>query len=183
MRAPFRIIISGEGGQGVQSIAKIVAYAAFLQGKKAVYVPYFSTEKRGGVTEAWAQVGDEAPPYPKFAKADLWVALSQRAVDRIYGYLKDDTRVIVNASLVTDLSRIAGWKPHALEAGRIAKEELKKPRVFNMIMMGAMVKVIPGLDKESFLHGIEKQFKSKYEKDPSLKDLNEKAFGIGYDLA
>ena len=76
---PFKIIISGEGGQGVQSIAKIIAYTAFLQGKKAVYVPYFSTEKRGGVTEAWAQVGDVAPGYPKFAKADLWVALSQRA--------------------------------------------------------------------------------------------------------
>lgn len=183
MHAPYRIIISGEGGQGVQSIAKIIAYTAFLQGKKAVYVPYFSTEKRGGVTEAWAQVGDEAPSYPKFAKADLWVALSQRAVDRIYGYLKDDTRVIVNASLVKDLSRLAAWKPHALEAGRIAKEELKKPRVFNMIMMGAMVKAVPGLDKDAFLQGIGKQFASKYEKDTALKALNEKAFGIGYDLA
>jgi len=183
MHAPYRIIIAGEGGQGVQSIAKIVAYAAFLQGKKAVYVPYFSTEKRGGVTEAWAQVGDEAPSYPKFAKADLWVALSQRAVDRIYGYLKDDTEIVVNSFLVKDISRIAGWNPRQIDAGRIAKEELKKPRVFNMIMMGAMVKSIPGLDKERFLQGIEKQFKSKYEKDPALKALNEKAFEIGYSHA
>ncbi len=183
MHAPYRIIIAGEGGQGVQSIAKIIAYTAFLQGKKAVYVPYFSTEKRGGVTEAWAQVGDDAPSYPKFAKADLWVALSQRAVPRISGYLKDDTKIIVNASLVKDLSRIADWNPKAIDAGRIAKEELKKQRVFNMIMMGAMVKAIPGLDKDKFLHGIEKQFASKYEKDPALKALNEKAFGIGYELA
>ena len=183
MHAPFRIIISGEGGQGVQSIAKIIAYTAFLQGKKAVYVPYFSTEKRGGVTEAWAQVGDVAPSYPKFAKADLWVALSQRAVDRIYGYLKDDTKVIVNSFLVKDISRLTHHNPRLIDAGRIAKEELKKPRVFNMVMMGAMVKTIPGLDKESFLAGIEKQFKSKYEKDPALKELNEKAFDIGYSHA
>lgn len=183
MSEPFKIIIAGEGGQGVQSIAKIVAYAAFLQGKKAVYVPYFSTEKRGGVTEAWAQVGDTAPSYPKFAKADLWVALSQRAIDRIYGYLKDDTKIVVNATLVTDVSRVARWNPRQVEAGRIAKEELKKPRVFNMIMMGAMVKMIPGLDKERFLQGIEKQFKGKYEKDPALKALNEKAFEIGYTHA
>lgn len=183
MNQPFKIIISGEGGQGVQSIAKIVAYTAFLQGKKSVYVPYFSTEKRGGVTEAWAQVGDVAPSYPKFAKADLWVALSQRAVPRIFGYLKDDTKLIVNASLVKDLSQIERWNPRLIDAGRIAKEELKKPRVFNMIMMGAMVKTIPGLDRDSFLAGIEKQFKSKYEKDPSLKELNEKAFDIGYSHA
>lgn len=183
MTEPFKIIISGEGGQGVQSIAKIIAYTAFLQGKKAVYVPYFSTEKRGGVTEAWAQVGDAAPGYPKFAKADLWVALSQRAVDRISGYLKEGTQVIVNSFLVRDTSRVDGWKPVKLDAGRIAKEELKKPRVFNMVMMGAMVKRIPGLDKEKFLQGIEKQFKPKYEKDPSLKELNAKAFTIGYERA
>lgn len=183
MSEPYKIIISGEGGQGVQSIAKIIAYTAFLQGKKAVYVPYFSTEKRGGVTEAWAQISDEPLAYPKFAKADLWVALSQRAVDRIYGYLKEDTKVIVNSFLVKDISRLTRHNPRMIDAGRIAKEELKKPRVFNMIMMGAMVKAIPGLDKDKFLSGIEKQFKSKYEKDPALKELNEKAFGIGFNLA
>jgi len=183
MNDTFKIVICGEGGQGVQSIAKIMALAAFEQGKKAVYVPYFSTEKRGGVTEAWAQVGDVAPGYPKFAKADLWVALSQRAVPRIFNYLKDDTRIIVNSFLVKDISQIVKWNPRLIDAGRIAKEELKKPRVFNMIMMGAMVKSIPGLDKDKFLAGIEKQFKSKYEKDPGLKDLNNKAFEIGYKLA
>lgn len=183
MSEPFKIIISGEGGQGVQSIAKIIAYTAFLQGKKAVYVPYFSTEKRGGVTEAWAQISDTNLAYPKFAKADLWVALSQRAVERIYGYLKDETKIIVNASLVKDVSLIDRWRPRLIEAGRIAKEELKKPRVFNMIMMGAMVKAIPGLDKDKFLSGIEKQFKGKYEKDPTLKDSNAKAFEMGYNLA
>ena len=183
MKEPFKIIISGEGGQGVQSIAKIIAYTAFLQGKKAVYVPYFSTEKRGGVTEAWAQISDTELAYPKFAKADLWVALSQRAVPRIFNYLKDDTKIVVNSFLVKDVSQIARWNPRQIDAGRIAKEELKKPRVFNMIMMGAMVKSIPGLDKDKFLSGIEKQFKSKYEKDPGLKDLNQKAFEIGYSLA
>ncbi len=179
---PFKIIIAGEGGQGVQSIAKIIAYAAFMQGLKAVYVPYFSTEKRGGVTEAWAQVGETVPSYPKFTKADLWVAMSQRAVDRIFGYLKDDTKVIVNSFLVTDNSRIAAWNPKIINAGKIAKEELKKPRTFNMVIMGAMVKQIPGLDKTQFVSALEKQFKSKYEKDPSLKDLNERAFEIGYGL-
>lgn len=180
---PFKIIISGEGGQGVQSIAKIIAYTAFLQGKKAVYVPYFSTEKRGGVTEAWAQVGDAEPAYPKFAKADLWVALSQRAVPRIANYLKDGTKVLVNASLVKDVSMLERWEPKLVDAGRIAKEELKKPRVFNMIMMGAMVKAIPGLDREKFLQGIGRQFKLKYEKDPALEELNAKAFALGHDLA
>jgi 2-oxoglutarate ferredoxin oxidoreductase subunit gamma len=178
-----KIVIAGEGGQGVQSIAKIIAQAAFDQGKKAVYVPYFSTEKRGGTTEAYAQIGDTVPAYPKFAKADLWVVLSQRAIARIYPYLKDDTKVVVNTFLVKDMSNLRSWHPIGINAGKIAAEELKKPRVFNMVMMGAMVKVIPGLDKHKFLEALKKQFKSKYDKDPSLEGVNAKAFEIGYGLA
>ena len=179
----YKIVIAGEGGQGVQSIAKIIAYAAFDQGKKAVYVPYFSTEKRGGTTEAYAQVGDTVAAYPKFTKADLWVVLSQRAIERIYPYLKDDTKVIVNSFLVKDVSKIRTWQPLEINAGKIATDELKKPRVFNMVMMGAMVKLIPGLDRGKFLDALKKQFKSAYAKDPSLEALNAKAFEIGYGLA
>ena len=63
------------------------------------------------------------------------------------------------------------------------QEELKKPRTFNMIIMGAMVKSIPGIDKDKCLKAINKTFKSKYEKDPKLEALNIKAFELGYDLA
>lgn len=178
----FKIVICGEGGQGVQSIAKIIATAAFEQGKKAVYVPYFSTEKRGGVTEAYAQVGDVVPAYPKFSKADLWVVLSQRSIERIFPYLKRDTDVIVNSTLVKDLSPLQQWKPQAIDAGTIAKEEFKKPRVFNMIIMGAMVKKIPGLDRHKFEAALDHVFAAKYAKDPSLQELNRKAFEKGYAL-
>lgn len=118
-----------------------------------------------------------------FAKADLWVVLSQRAIARIYPYLKDDTKVVVNTFLVKDMSNLRSWHPIGINAGKIAAEELKKPRVFNMVMMGAMVKVIPGLDKHKFLEALKKQFKSKYDKDPSLEGVNAKAFEIGYGLA
>jgi len=183
MAKPFKIVIAGEGGQGVQSIAKILALAAFEQGKKAVYVPYFSTEKRGGTTEAYAQIGDTVPAYPKFAKADLWVVMSQRSIERIYAYLQDSSVIITNSFLVNDTSRIAKWKPIEVNAGKIAKEELKKPRTFNMVIMGAMVKHIPGLDKDKFLGALKHVFASKYAKDPSLEELNAKAFHMGYERA
>ena len=111
------------------------------------------------------------------------MVLSQRAIARIYPYLKDDTKVVVNTFLVKDMSNLRSWHPIGINAGKIAAEELKKPRVFNMVMMGAMVKVIPGLDKHKFLEALKKQFKSKYDKDPSLEGVNAKAFEIGYGLA
>src|SRR5262249_40614111 len=111
MAEPYKIVVCGEGGQGALSIAKILAYAAWLEGNKSVSVPYFSTEKRGGVSMAFAQIGDDEIPFPKFSKADLWVVMSQRSIDRIYDYLQDGTTVIVNSYLVKDLSRIEKWKP------------------------------------------------------------------------
>lgn len=182
MAEPYRIIISGEGGQGVLSIAKIIAYAAWEQGKQSLYVPFFSTEKRGGISIAYAQIADEPIPFPKFHKADLWVVLSQRAVDRIYDYLDDRTTVIANTYLVKDLSRIKKWSPYEVDAATIAKEQLKKPRTFNMVMMGAMLNFIPGLTTEGFGKALDKTFKDKYVKDPALRELNEKAVTIGYEL-
>lgn len=182
MDRPYTIIISGEGGQGVLSIAKIISYAAWQQGKHSQYVPYFSTEKRGGLSMAFAQISERPIPFPKFRKADLAVALSQRAIDRILPYFHDDTVVIVNSFLVRDTSSIDRWKPYKIDATTIAKVELKKPRTFNMIIMGAMLHFVPGLEREGFGKALEKTFHDKYESDHSLKELNAKAFAKGYDL-
>ncbi len=182
MSEPFKIIICGEGGQGALSVAEILARAAWMKGKKAVCIPYFSTEKRGGVSMAYTQIGDEPIPYPKFSEADLWVALSQRSVDRIFSYLQPSTKCIVNSFLVKDVSALAGHEVHEIDATRIAKEQLKKPRTFNMIVMGAMLKLIPGLDKAAFSEALDKQFKDKYERDPSLREMNQKGLDVGYDL-
>jgi len=182
MAEPFKIIVCGEGGQGALSVAEILAFAAWLQGKHAVATPYFSTEKRGGVSMAFVQISDEPIPFFKFDKADLWVVLSQRSVDRIAGFLKEGTKVIVNSFLVKDVSTIADWQPHEINATDIAKIELKKPRTFNMVILGAVAKLVPGLDRAVFAKALEKHFGAKYAKDKELKELNEKAFNIGYDL-
>lgn len=182
MSRPYNIIIAGEGGQGALSMAKIMATVAWSSGRSAVYVPYFSTEKRGGLSMSYARIGDAPIPFPKFAKADLWVALSQRAVDRIFDYLDDHTAAIVNSSLVRDTSRIAKWNPRRVDATAIAKLQLKKPRTFNMVMLGAMLRSVPGLPFETFSKALEKTFADKYEKDPELKALNEQALAIGYEL-
>ena len=89
----------------------------------------------------------------------------------------------MNSFLVKDTSRIDKWRPHRIDATKIAKEQLKKPRTFNMIIMGAMLKFVPGLTKEGFGKALEKTFHGKYERDPGLKELNEKALAMGYELA
>ncbi|MFH2062577.1 MAG: 2-oxoacid:acceptor oxidoreductase family protein [bacterium] len=178
----YNIIVSGEGGQGVLSIAEIVAYAAWLQGRQAVCVPYFSTEKRGGVSTAFAQIGDRPIPFPKFRQADLAVALSQRAVERLQPFLGDATQVIVNTHLVKDIGPFGRRPVLSIDATALANERLHKPRTFNMIVLGAMLRFVPGLSEEGFAAALDKQFAVRYERDPELRALNRQAIDLGYGL-
>ena len=182
MSESYKIVICGEGGQGALSAAEIIARAAFAQGKKATAMPFFSTEKRGGVSMAFTQISDEPIAYPKFEKADLWVVLSQRSVERIKPWLKDGTKCIVNSFLVKDLSELKGHQVFEVDAETIAREQLKNPRTFNMVVMGAMVGLIPGLDDQAFEQAMEEHFASKYARKPELKEANHRAFRIGYEI-
>lgn len=95
-----RIVLAGEGGQGVQVIANILAEAAYAEGKEAVYIPNFGVEQRGGVSIAFVQIDDKRIDSPKFPKADIVVALSNRAVDRTRQYVDERTTFVYDDSLV-----------------------------------------------------------------------------------
>ena len=86
-----RIMLAGEGGQGVQSVALILSEAAYKAGKQVMYIPNFGVEQRGGVSVAFMQISSEVIGSPKFDDADIIVALSDRAVKRVQMYAKPNT--------------------------------------------------------------------------------------------
>jgi 2-oxoglutarate ferredoxin oxidoreductase subunit gamma len=45
-----KIIIAGEGGQGIQTIAHAFARAAFLDDLNVSFMPNYGVEQRGGVS-------------------------------------------------------------------------------------------------------------------------------------
>ena len=51
-----KIVLAGEGGQGVQSVAKILVEAGYEAGKQILYIPNFGVEQRGGVSIAFCQI-------------------------------------------------------------------------------------------------------------------------------
>ena len=95
-----KITIAGEGGQGVQSIAEILAEAANADGKNALYIPNFGVEQRGGVSIAFVQISDGEIGSPKFQKADILIPVSPRAVSRTRQYSGKGTIYIYDNSLI-----------------------------------------------------------------------------------
>ena len=77
-----KIVLAGEGGQGVQSVAKILVEAGYEANKEILYIPNFGVEQRGGVSIAFCQIGDEKIGEPRFSKGDIVIMLSDRAIER-----------------------------------------------------------------------------------------------------
>jgi 2-oxoglutarate ferredoxin oxidoreductase subunit gamma len=211
-----KIIIAGEGGQGVQSIGELLAEAAFQAGQQGLYIPNFGVEQRGGVSIAFVQIAtDGAIGAPKFQKADLLAVLSERSAERTQGYLKPGCIYLYDQSAVQaptiddqalgiqgyetvapeGFAKMVGAEggsppepPTAAEirvvgipAAQIAKAELT-PRVFNIIILGAIVRLLDVLDPDQVKAAIATKFGKKFRQKPELETLNYQALEQGLAL-
>lgn len=185
MAKATKICLAGEGGQGVQSVAEIIAAAANAEGREALYIPNFGVEQRGGVSIAYLQIGDDPIGAPKFDKADILIVLSDRAVRRCKQYVDANTVYVYDTSIEgveEDLPKEGeAKKVLAIPALEIAKNELH-PRVFNVIIMGAVVAATKVIPVDACKRAIEKKLGYKFEQDPKLRELNFKAIDRGMEL-
>lgn len=183
MAKAVKIALAGEGGQGVQSVAEIIAEAANEEGREALYIPNFGVEQRGGVSVAYLQIGNEPIGSPKFQTADIVVALSERAVSRTHKYVGPNTVFVYDTAIegVDDLLPKNAARVLAIPAIEISKNELH-PRVFNIIIMGAVLRATGVVTLEEAKKAIEQKLGYKFEQNPKLRELNYKALERGMEL-
>ena len=118
--------MGGEGGQGVQTAADILAQAAFEEGKEALYIPNFGIEQRGGVSLAFVQIGANPVGSPKFDQAHLVVALSARSLERLQDYLHEGSTLLYDSSLLAPpevSDAVVGWQAYDTIARRLLRRE------------------------------------------------------------
>lgn len=183
-RSLTRIVLGGEGGQGVQTVAEILAEAGFRSGLQALYIPNFGVEQRGGVSLAFVQVGEETIAAPKFQKAQVVVALSDRAIRRTADYVTKDTIFVYEATAArssADLPREAA-KILPVPAVQLATEHLH-PRVFNIIILGVVVGVVDVFQEEALREALEERLGYRFISQPALRELNYRALNEGRQLA
>lgn len=179
----IKVLVAGEGGQGVQTVAKVLARTAFDKNIYSIYVPNFGVEQRGGVSIAFLQLSDSFIFYPKFDKADILVVLSARAVDRVKNYVDNNTKIIFNNTLVKKTGCNA-CKEIGIDATAIAINDFTY-QALNMIILGSLVKSIEewfGLTFENLDESINKQLGHKFKQRPELKKMNFEALERGKSL-
>ena len=182
----MNILLAGEGGQGVQTVAKIITKSAAGAGKFVTYLPSFGVEQRGGVSLAYIIISDKKIGYPRFQIADLVGAFSNRSIDSIKKYLGKESLLIYDNSIILEntLLKIRDQvdKFKKIPAQKIAQEKFSV-KSSNMLMLGAISTQIEDLNQEELENQIFEEFKEKIAKNPEIKDLNLDAFREGINIA
>ncbi len=179
--ARTKMVLAGEGGQGVQSIAKILVEAGYEAGKQVLYIPNFGVEQRGGVSIAFCQIADEKIGEPRFAKGDIVIMLSDRAIDRCDTYVDENSIVVYDTSVCTKKPECKCKRIIGVDANRIANEKLSA-RVFNIIILGVLLAATNVLKLDDIKNAMELALGKKFAVKPELRELNHKALEMGMDM-
>ncbi len=169
------IIISGFGGQGVLSMGKILAYSGLMDNKEVTWMPAYGPEQRGGTANVTVIVSDERISSPILSKYDIAVVLNQPSLEKFEpkikpgGILIYDGFGIINKPKRTD---ITVYEINAMDKAA----EMKNSKVFNMIVLGGLLKVAPVVSTT----GVEKALKKTLpERHHDLIPLNMQAIEEG----
>lgn len=169
------IIIAGFGGQGVLSMGKILAYSGLMEDKQVTWMPSYGPEQRGGTANVTVIVSDERISSPILSRFDIAVVLNQPSLERFeervkpggiliydgYGILNPPTRKDITIYRIDAMDKAA---------------EMKNGKVFNMIVLGGLLKVAPVVSDQ----GVEKAlYKTLPERHHSLIPLNMQALKEG----
>lgn len=172
------IILSGFGGQGVLSMGKILAYSGLMEQKHVTWMPAYGPEQRGGTANVTVIVSDDRISSPILSRYDVAVVLNQPSLDKFEPRVKPGGILIYDTSAIFRLPERPDIKTYGIDAMQ-KTTELKNSKVFNMIVLGAVLKVCPVVS----LDGLNKAlFKTLPERHHHLIPLNMQAVEAGMSL-
>lgn len=134
------IRIGGSGGQGVVLAAQILGKAAVLDGKNALQTQAYGAEARGSLSKSEVIISDGKIGFPAVRKPDIFVAMSQEALDKLLKDLKPDGTLIVDSTNITTVLE-TNAKVHKIPMTETAKKTFGDTIYANMIMLGVFVKI------------------------------------------
>lgn len=137
-----KIIIVGMGGQGVQTIAKILTLVAAQKSLGVSYIPQFGVEQRGTPSVAFIVLDSKKIGYPLFDIADWALILHPRAIASTVNHIDQKTKIIFDSSLMS--AEKIGKKTvnlFGLPAVKLATEK-SSSRLANLIVLGQISRIL-----------------------------------------
>lgn len=168
----INVRLAGAGGQGVILSSVLLAKAYGLgENYNISQTQSYGPEARGGACKAEVVISDEEIDYMKVDEADVFIAFNQVGYDKYKKEAKSGSLVLVNSTLVD----VDGDEAYGIPATEIA-EKMGKPFVVNMVMLGALTKLMPKLHYPTVEEEIMNNFVA------SIAGMNLDAYDRGYQM-
>ncbi len=172
------IVIAGFGGQGVLSMGKILAYSGLMEDKEVTWMPSYGPEQRGGTANVTVIVSDERISSPILNMYDTAVVLNQQSLDKFEKMVKPGGVLIYDSYGINTPPTRTDIKIYRIAATE-ATIEINNSKAFNMIVLGAYLKVKPIVTIENVLKGLKKTLPERHRR---LIPMNEEALKKGATL-
>ncbi len=143
------------------SMGKILAYSALMEGKEVTWMPAYGPEQRGGTANVTVIVSDTAISSPILSAFDVVVALNQPSVDKFLPRVKPGGMLIYDSFGVINPPTRADISIHRIAAMDKAAE-MKNAKVFNMIVLGALLKLCPAVADKSVEQALRKSLPERH---------------------
>ena len=172
------IIIAGFGDQGVLSMGKILAYAGLMDNLEVTWMPSYGPEQRGGTANVTVIISDKPISSPVLNRYDTAVILNQQSLDKFESKVKTggtliyDPYSIHHAPTRTDINVLP---VNAMEA----TFELSSAKSYNMVLLGALLKVKPLVSVDAVMRGLKKTLPERHH---HMLPVNKDAIMRGMEL-
>ena len=183
----YNIRLAGVGGQGVLSLAAVIAKAAMAAGLEVRQSEVHGMSQRGGGVQAHLRIAD-GPVYSDLIPsggADMILSMEPLEALRYLPFLRPDGVVVtasepvVNIPDYPDLESVLAAIRALPSAKIVDAEEIAKqagnPKAVNMALVGAAGTWLP-LSEEVIADSVRDMFARK---DPRVIDANMKALALG----
>ena len=159
-------------------MGKILAYSGLMEDKEVTWMPAYGPEQRGGTANVTVIVSDERISSPILSQYDIAIVLNQPSLDKFApkvkpgGILIYDSYGIMNPTTRED---ICVYRIDAMDKAA----EMKNAQVFNMIVLGGLLKVCPIVSTDGLNKAL---YKTLPERHHNLIPLNMQAVDEGMKI-
>ena len=95
----IRILLAGQGGQGVLSAGRFLAESGLHEGKEVSYLPAYGPEMRGGTANCAVIIAEEEIASPLCTVPDVLIALNSPSFHKFAPRVRAGGIIIVNGSI------------------------------------------------------------------------------------
>jgi len=173
----MRMVFTGSGGQGVITAAIIFAEAAVIyEGLNATQSQAYGAAARGGSTRSDIIISEEEINYPKVIQPNMLVCLTQDAYNTYSSIIRPGGLLLTDERFVKPERKVDAWQVE-LPMYKGVMDDIGKPIVFNICMLGAVVALTDLVKPESIMAVLKERIPSGFI------DMNRKALDLGIAMA